>query len=242
MMTQGMFDVRANRLIARDVFEIVLEGNTAAIQAPGQFVSIRLDGLFLRRPISVCDWDDSSLRLIYKVVGKGTACLSRLQRGEKADVLSGLGNGFSVEKARGKRVALIGGGVGVPPLYGLMRMLKGEDVSCVLGFNEASDVFFEKEFVDLGAKVSVTTADGSQGIKGFVTNALQKMDYDYYYACGPMPMLKAIHALGGEGQLSLEARMGCGFGACVGCSMQMKTGMKRVCSEGPVFTSEEVIL
>ena len=242
MITQGTFEVKDNRAIARDVWEITLAGDTSALKHPGQFVDVHLDGLFLRRPISVCTWDVTSMKMIYKVMGKGTACLSNLHEGDKLDMLTGLGNGFTPASAKGKRIAIIGGGVGVPPLYGLMQQLKAEDVHCVLGFNAAADVFYVKEFEDLGAKVTVTTVDGSYGMKGFVTDALKQIDYDYYFACGPMPMLKAVHALGKEGQLSLEARMGCGFGVCMSCSCQMQTGMKRICLEGPVFTSQEVKL
>jgi dihydroorotate dehydrogenase electron transfer subunit len=242
MITQGIFEVAENRPVARDVWEITLLGDTSAMKHPGQFANIHLDGLFLRRPISVCTWDDKSMRLIYKVMGKGTACMSQLIKGDKLDMLTGLGNGFTPAAARGKRTAIIGGGVGVPPLYGLMQQLKGEDVHCILGFNTAADVFYVKEFEELGAKVTVTTVDGSLGMRGFVTDALKQIDYEYYFACGPMPMLKAVHALEKEGQLSLEARMGCGFGVCMSCSCQMQTGMKRICLEGPVFTSQEVKL
>jgi dihydroorotate dehydrogenase electron transfer subunit len=242
MITQGIFEVAENRPVARDVWEITLLGDTSAMKHPGQFANIHLDGLFLRRPISVCTWDDKSMRLIYKVMGKGTAYMSQLIKGDKLDMLTGLGNGFTPAAARGKRTAIIGGGVGVPPLYGLMQQLKGEDVHCILGFNTAADVFYVKEFEELGAKVTVTTVDGSLGMRGFVTDALKQIDYEYYFACGPMPMLKAVHALEKEGQLSLEARMGCGFGVCMSCSCQMQTGMKRICLEGPVFTSQEVKL
>lgn len=242
MTKQGMYEVTDNRPIARDVWEMTLRGDTSAISHPGQFVEIRLSGLFLRRPISVCSWDKESIRLIYKVIGKGTACLSDARQGDLLDVLTGLGNGFSIPEAKGKRIAIIGGGVGVPPLYGLIQKISKEDISCVLGFNAAEDMFYEKQFEEIGAKVIVTTADGSYGTKGFVTDALRKIDYDYYFACGPMPMLKAVHALGREGQLSLEVRMGCGFGVCMGCSMEMNSGMKRVCKDGPVFNSEEVLL
>lgn len=242
MITQSIFEVTKNHCIAKDVWEATLVGDTSSIKHPGQFVDVHFDGLFLRRPISICTWDKTSMRLIYKVMGKGTAYLSHLHEGDKLDILAGLGNGFSVAPARGKRIAIIGGGVGVPPLYGLMERLQGEDVTCVLGFNTSSDAFYQKEFEDLGAKVTVTTVDGSLGMKGFVTDALKQMAYDYYFACGPMPMLKAVHGLNKQGQLSLEARMGCGFGVCMSCSCQMMTGMKRICLEGPVFLSEEVKL
>ena len=242
MITQRIFEIVENKSIARDVWEITLKGDASAFRNPGQFANVHFDGLFLRRPISVCTWNKESLKMIYKVMGKGTACLSNLHVGDKLDLLTGLGNGFTPAAAKGKRIAIVGGGVGVPPLYGLMERLQGEDVHCVLGFNAAADVFYVKEFEDLGAKVTVTTVDGSMGMKGFVTDALKQFDYDYYFACGPMPMLKAVHALNKEGQLSLEARMGCGFGVCMSCSCQMMTGMKRICLEGPVFTSAEVKL
>lgn len=242
MIQECTFTVTDNRPIARDVYEITLSGDASAFKHPGQFANVKLDGLFLRRPISVCAWDDKSMKMIYKVTGKGTDFMSHLLKGDTLDMLTGLGNGFSVSPAKGRRIAIIGGGVGVPPLYGLMQQLKGEDVHCVLGFNTSADVFYAEEFEYLGAKVTVTTVDGSFGMKGFVTDALKQMDYDYYFACGPMPMLKAVHALGKDGQLSLEARMGCGFGVCMSCSCQMQTGMKRICLEGPVFTSQEVKL
>ncbi len=240
MTSQSMFEIAGNHKIARDVWEMRLAGDTAAIKHPGQFVNIRLDGLFLRRPISVCTFGEGYLTIIYKVVGKGTAQMAGMKAGDRLDVLTGLGNGFNAAPALGKRIALIGGGVGVPPLYGLMERLRGEDVICVLGFQNAADVFYVEEFERLGARVAVTTADGSAGRKGFVTDALKEMDYGYYFACGPEPMLRAVHRLGGEGQLSFEARMGCGFGACMGCSCETLTGGKRICLEGPVLLSGEV--
>lgn len=238
---QGLYEILENRPLAHDVYQLALRGDTSAFTAPGQFANIRLEGLYLRRPISVCQWDGQTLTLIYKVVGKGTALMARMQPGQTLDLLTGLGNGFDTAPARGKRIAVIGGGVGVPPLYGLVKHLAGEDVTCVLGFNSAEDVFYRQEFAALGARVSVTTADGSAGVKGFVTDALKTMDYDYYFACGPEPMLKAVHGLGGDGQLSFEERMGCGFGACMGCSCKTLTGHKRICVEGPVMHSGEVM-
>ena len=242
MVKQGIYEVAENRLIAKNVWEMKLLGDTSAIAHPGQFVNIRLDGLYLRRPISVCHWDANSLSIIYKEMGKGTEKMATMKSGEKLDLLTGLGNGFSITPARGKKIVLIGGGVGVPPLYALMQKLKGEDVSCVMGFNTSADVFYVKEFEDLGVKVTVTTVDGSVGMKGFVTDALKQMHYDYYFTCGPMPMLRAVHGLGGDGQLSFEARMGCGVGVCMSCSCEMLTGSKRICLEGPVFLSSEVKL
>ncbi len=234
-----MYEITANVCIAPNVYEMTIAGDTSNIKAPGQFVNIRIDGLYLRRPISICDWGDGWIRLIYKVVGKGTAKMSEMTAGHKLDVLVGLGNGYNMEAARGKKIVLVGGGVGVPPLYGLAKRLAGENITCVLGFNTASEVFYADKFAEF-AQVHVTTADGTCGIKGFVTDALKDMDYDYYLTCGPEPMLKAVHGLGREGQLSFEARMGCGFGACMGCSCETLTGTKRICVEGPVMKSGEV--
>ena len=242
MAIEGLYEIAKNLPLARDVYEMTLLGDTGSILQPGQFVNIRLQGLFLRRPISVCTWREGRMTLIYKVVGKGTALMSTLSAGEKLNLLVGLGNGFDAAPARGKKIALVGGGVGVPPLYGLMEQLRGEDVACVLGFNTAVDAFYEKEFHNLGASVTVTTVDGSLGIKGFVTDALKNMAYDYYFTCGPEPMLRAVHRLGKEGQLSFEARMGCGFGACMGCSCQTIAGNRRICVDGPVMSSGEVLL
>ena len=242
MAIEGLYEIAKNLPLARDVYEMTLLGDTGSILQPGQFVNIQLQGLFLRRPISVCTWREGRMTLIYKVVGKGTALMSTLAAGEKLNLLVGLGNGFDAAPARGKKIALVGGGVGVPPLYGLMEQLRGEDVACVLGFNTAADAFYEKEFHNLGASVTVTTVDGSLGIKGFVTDALKNMTYDYYFTCGPEPMLRAVHRLGKEGQLSFEARMGCGFGACMGCSCQTIAGNRRICVDGPVMSSREVLL
>ena len=234
-----MLEIRKNALLAPDVYEMTLVGDASAITAPGQFINIRLDGLYLRRPISVCDWGEGWIRVIYKVVGKGTAQMAQMTPGQKLDVLTGLGNGYDLAPARGKRIALVGGGVGIPPLYGLAKRLGGEAFCCVLGFNRASEIFYAEEFARYG-KVIITTADGSAGVRGFVTDALRQLDYDYYFACGPEPMLRAVHALGKEGQLSFEARMGCGFGACMGCSCETLAGPKRICVDGPVMRSGEV--
>lgn len=234
-----MLEIGKNALLAPDVYEMTLVGDASAITAPGQFINIRLDGLYLRRPISVCDWGEGWIRVIYKVVGKGTAQMAQMTPGQKLDVLTGLGNGYDLAPARGKRIALVGGGVGIPPLYGLVKRLGGEAFCCVLGFNRASEVFYAEEFAQYG-KVVLTTADGSAGVRGFVTDALRQLDYDYYFACGPEPMLRAVHALGKEGQLSFEARMGCGFGACMGCSCETLAGPKRICVDGPVMRSGEV--
>lgn len=220
-----------------------LAGDTSDITAPGQFVNIKLDGLFLRRPISVCDSEDGTLTLIYKVVGKGTEQMSKMPVGERLDILTGLGNGYDTEKS-GNAPLLVGGGVGVPPLYMLAKKLIGEgkQVKVILGFNTADEVFYKDEFAALGATVTVATVDGSMGVKGFVTDAMAGMDYTYFYTCGPEPMLKALYkASETSGQMSFEERMGCGFGACMGCSCKTVTGNKRICKEGPVLEKEDVI-
>lgn len=242
-MKQGIFTVTENRKIVPSVYEMTLSGDTSAITAPGQFVNIQLDGFFLRRPISVCDCEDGTLRLIYKVVGKGTEAMSGLTSGTELDILTGLGNGYNTEVS-GDKPLLLGGGVGVPPMYMLCKKLlaEGKDVTVILGFNTESEVFYEEEFKALGAKVLVTTADGSKGIKGFVTDAMNEVDYSYFYTCGPEPMLKAVYNKSTtSGQLSFEERMGCGFGACMGCSCKTKYGNKRICKDGPVLVKEEII-
>lgn len=242
-MKQSIFTVTENRKIASSVYEMTLSGDTSSVTAPGQFVNIRLDGFFLRRPISVCDCESGTLRLIYKVVGNGTQAMSKLQNGTELDVLTGLGNGYDTEKS-GDRPLLLGGGVGVPPMYILAKKLISEekDVTVILGFNTENEVFYENEFQALGAKVLVTTADGSKGIKGFVTDAMDKVDYTYFYTCGPEPMLKAVYNKSTtSGQFSFEERMGCGFGACMGCSCKTKYGSKRICKDGPVLEKEEII-
>ena len=242
-MKQGIFTVTENREIAPSVYEMTLSGDTSAITAPGQFVNIQLDGFFLRRPISVCDCENGELKIIYKVVGKGTQAMSGLTSGTESDVLTGLGNGYHTEVS-GEKPLLLGGGVGVPPMYMLCKKLisEGKDVTVVLGFNTASEVFYEEEFKALGAKVLVTTADGSKGIKGFVTDAMNDIDYTYFYTCGPEPMLKAVYNKSAtSGQFSFEERMGCGFGACMGCSCKTKYGNKRICKDGPVLVKEEII-
>ena len=240
---KGSYEILENRQIASAVFQMRLSGDTQWLTAPGQFVNIQIEGFFLRRPISVCSWKVGEMTLIYKVVGKGTDAMAKMAPGEKLDLLTGLGNGFNTAKATGK-IALVGGGVGVPPLYGLAKALKaeGKEVVAVLGFNSRDDVFYKAEFEALGVPVTVTTVDGSAGVKGFVTTALAEMEYDYYCACGPMAMLAAVHKTGKPGQLSFEERMGCGFGACMGCSCQTIAGTKRICVEGPVMDAAEVVL
>lgn len=241
-MTQGIYRVDHNRLLAPDVWEMHLTGDTAAISAPGQFINIKLEGFFLRRPISICDWDSQGITIIYKVVGRGTAALSDVEPGMDLDVLCGLGNGFDVSKC-GQHTLVIGGGAGVPPMYGLAKALlnAGKTPVAILGFNKKEEIFYEDQFRALGVKTIVTTVDGSYGKKGFVTDALPK-SYDYFCACGPLPMLKAVcNASATSGLLSFEERMGCGFGACMGCSCQTKYGSKRICKDGPVLEKEEII-
>lgn len=241
-MKQVNLKIISNVKIAKDVYKMKLFGDVSAITSPGQFVNIKIDGLFLRRPISVCDCDNNTLTLIYKVVGRGTEVLSNMQEGE-LDVLTGLGNGYDLTLS-GETPLLLGGGVGVPPLYVLAKQLieMGKNVTVILGFNSKEDVFYEEEFKSLGANVLVTTVDGTYGIKGFVTDAVKNIDYSYFYTCGPEPMLKAVYrTLNTSGQFSFEERMGCGFGACMGCSCKTITGYKRICKEGPVLQKEEIL-
>ena len=236
-----LYQIIENAMIAPGVYLLDLAGDTSMLRAPGQFCQVRLPGFYQRRPISVCDWDESGMTLIYKAVGQGTDALSRMSAGEELDILNGLGNGYDVDGC-GKNPVVIGGGVGVPPLYALTKALlaKGKSPAVALGFNKAEEIFLLEEFEDLGVPVTVATVDGSAGIKGFVTAALPD-HYDSFFACGPLPMLKAVFAAcHTPGQLSLEERMGCGFGACMGCSIQTKNGPKRVCREGPVFRKEEL--
>lgn len=236
------FTVVSNIKIAKDVFLMKLYGNTEKITRPGQFIHIELPGFFLRRPISVCDLDGYKLTIVYKIFGDGTEYLNKLPAGTVLDALTGLGNGFDTEKS-GARPLLIGGGVGVPPLYMLAKRLikDGKRPAVLLGFNSADDVFFKEEFERLGLKTIVATADGSMGVKGFVTDALGQFTYDYIFTCGPMPMLKAVYAKTETGgQYSFEERMGCGIGACMGCVCQTKKGYKRLCKEGPVLKREEI--
>lgn len=241
-MKQGFFEITENIPLTENVYKMVLRGDVSAITAPGQFVNIQLDGLYLRRPISVCDVSGDCLTIIYKVVGKGTAKLSQMQRG-RLDLLTGLGNGYDLSCA-GDHPVLLGGGVGVPPMYLLAKRLlaEGKQVQVILGFNTQKEVFYEKEFRELGAQVTVTTVDGSYGTQGFVTDVLKDMDYTYFYTCGPEPMLKAVYrASQTSGQMSFEKRMGCGFGACMGCSCKTITGYKRICKEGPVMRKEGIL-
>ncbi|MGN0548045.1 MAG: dihydroorotate dehydrogenase electron transfer subunit [Acutalibacteraceae bacterium] len=242
-MTQGLMKITENKLIAERTYYMTLEGDTSAITAPGQFVNIKLDGFYLRRPISVCDCEDGKLTIIYKVVGNGTEKMSELSAGEELDILCGLGNGYDTSKSGGSPV-LIGGGVGVPPMYMLCKKLisEGKNVSVILGFNSEKEIFGVEEFEATGAKVYVATVDGSVGTKGFVTDVLKDIDYSYFYTCGPMSMFKAIEGIAKtSGQYSFEERMGCGFGACMGCSCKTKYGNKRICKDGPVLEREEIV-
>lgn len=243
-MDDKIFTLTDNRKIATAVYRATLSGDTSAIVRPGQFVNIKLDGLYLRRPISVCDRKENTLTLIYKVVGEGTDMMSRMKAGERLDILTGLGNGYDTSKS-GAKPLLVGGGVGVPPLYMLCRELisEGKSVTVVCGFNTKDEVFYEDEFKALGASVHIATADGSYGTKGFVTDVIKDLpEYSYFYSCGPMPMFRAMEkVVKTGGQYSLEERMGCGFGACMGCSCETLYGNKRICRDGPVLEREEII-
>ena len=241
-MKQGIFEILSNTPLTDSVYKMVLSGDTSAVTNCGQFVNIQLAGKFLRRPISVCDYDESTLTIIYKAVGSGTEQMSAMIPGEKLDILTGLGNGYDISLS-GDHPVLLGGGVGVPPMYNLAKKLvgQGKQVTVILGFNTQSEIFYENEFKALGCDVAVTTVDGSYGIKGFVTDALP-VSYSYFYTCGPEPMLKAVYkATSTSGQMSFEERMGCGFGACMGCSCKTLTGYKRICKEGPVMMKEEIL-
>ena len=241
-MKQSIFEIIENTALTSNVYRMRLAGDTSAITAPGQFVNIKLDGKFLRRPISVCDCKPGELTIVYKVVGKGTEQMANMHVAEELDILTGLGNGYDLTVS-GDKPLLLGGGVGVPPMYMLAKQLiaEGKDVTVILGFNKADEIFYEMEFRALGANVIVATADGSYGVKGFVTDAMPA-DYTYFYTCGPEPMLKAVwKATKTSGQMSFEERMGCGFGACMGCSCKTLTGYKRICREGPVMRKEEIL-
>ncbi|MBS6440280.1 MAG: dihydroorotate dehydrogenase electron transfer subunit [Clostridiales bacterium] len=242
-MKQVFYTVEENRKIAKNVYKLRLHGDTSAITAPGQFVNLKIEGCYLRRPLSVCDTEGEELTLLYKVVGRGTEILSKIPEGRELDTLTGLGNGFDLS-VNTKRPLLVGGGVGVPPLYKLAKDLlaKGAKPTAVLGFNQAEEVFYREEFEALGVQVVLMTADGSAGRKGFVTDAIGDLSYDYFYTCGPEPMFRALEkVVKGPGEYSFEERMGCGFGACMGCSCKTKYGAKRICKEGPVLKREEIV-
>ena len=241
-MKQSIFEIVSNEALTDVVYRMVLVGDTSAITNCGQFVDLRLPEKYLRRPISVCDYNDTTLTLIYKVVGSGTEIMSTLTPGTKLDVLTGLGNGYDTSLS-GDRPVLVGGGVGVPPMYNLCKKLiaEGKQAQVVLGFNTGAEIFLAEEFKALGAQVYVATADGSVGTKGFVTDVIKTLSYTYFYSCGPMPMFRAMEqVMTTSGQYSFEERMGCGFGACMGCTIQTNAGYKRVCKDGPVFAREEV--
>ena len=242
-MKKVLLTVIENKALTESVYQMKLQGDVSDVTASGQFVNILLEGLYLRRPISVCDCERDLLTIVYKVVGKGTEQMSRMKGGEVLDVLVGLGNGYDLTLA-GQEPLLLGGGVGVPPMFLLAKKLieMGKKVTVILGFNTKSEVFYEEEFKAIGARVIVATADGSYGVKGFVTDAMKDLSYSYFYTCGPEPMLKAVYkASGTEGQFSFEERMGCGFGACMGCSCKTVTGYKRICKDGPVLKKEEIL-
>ena len=242
-MIQSIFEIRSNEALTDSIYKMVLVGDTSDIKNPGQFINIKLDGFYLRRPISICDFDEKTITIIYKVVGSGTEAMAKMEKGEKLDVLVALGNGFDTSKS-GENPVLIGGGVGVPPMYNLCKKLinEGKKVSVILGFNSKCDVFYEDEFKNLGADVYVTTADGSYGKKGFVTDVLCDLEYTYFYTCGPSPMFKAIENIAKtSGQYSFEERMGCGFGACMGCSCKTKYKNIRICKDGPVLEREVIV-
>ncbi|MBP5397580.1 MAG: dihydroorotate dehydrogenase electron transfer subunit [Bacteroidales bacterium] len=243
-LKKEIFTIEANRELAPSSWLLTLSGDTSAIAGSGQFVQIALPGKYLRRPISVCDREGGKLTLLYKVVGAGTDQLSKMKTGECLEILTGLGNGFDVS-ASGMNVLLVGGGMGVAPLYLLAKELlsAGRKVQVVLGFNKDSEICLEEEFRALGVAVTISTADGSRGVKGFVTDAIHTLSepYDYFYTCGPMVMMKAVCALcPTEGQASLEERMGCGFGICYGCTVATVEGPRRVCADGPVFTKAQL--
>lgn len=244
MERKSKYIVLENNKIAKDVYKMILKGDTSCITKPGQFINIEIEGLYLRRPISVCDYSDDTITIIYKVVGQGTEKMSQMPAGIELDILTGLGNGFDVN-CSGETPLLIGGGVGTPPMYRLCKDLvkQGKKPIVILGFASKDDVFYEEELKDLGAEVYISTVDGSYGTKGFVTDVMRNLDnYTYFYACGPINMLKAVYNESKtEGELSFEERMGCGFGACMGCSCKTKYGNKRICKDGPVLKKEEVI-
>ena len=239
-MDTKIYTIISNRQLTGSVYEMKLEGDTSMITAPGQFVNIKLEGFYLRRPISICDWNENELTLVYKTVGQGTKAMSKMEPGTELDILCSLGNGYDLDKIPQEPV-LAGGGVGVPPMYGLAKALiaQGKKPTVVLGFNTEHEVFYEEEFKALGAEVKVMTADGSYGSKGFVTDGFDTAEYAC--ACGPEVMLKAIADKAKDGQYSFEARMACGFGGCMGCSCETKYGAKRICKEGPVLEQEEII-
>ena len=242
-MKQGLFTIRENRKRAKNVFSMVLEGDTTGIQRPGQFLNVALEGFYLRRPFSVCDWDAGSLTILYKLVGAGTRHMASLEKGHVLDILTGLGNGYDMDPA-GSSPLLVGGGAGIPPLYGLAKRLARPGVCphVVLGFRTKDEAFYVEAFQNLGCRVTVSTQDGSMGIPGLVTEGMEGERPSYLYACGPEGMLRAVYEkVSCDGQFSFEERMACGFGACMGCSCQTKYGSKRICKEGPVLRRGEIL-
>ena len=242
-MLQSIFEIVSNKNLCTNTWEMVLRGDNSAITAPGQFVQLLLENHYLRRPISVCNVEGDELTIIYKVVGHGTEAMSAYEPGRKIDILAGLGNGYDLTTV-GDAPLLIGGGAGVPPMYYLARRLiaMGKAVTVILGFNTAEEIFYEEEFRAIGAKVIVTTVDGSYGVKGFVTDGMKELTYSSTCCCGPEPMLKAVYSASAtSGQYSFEERMGCGFGACMGCTCETKYSHKRICKDGPVLVKEEII-
>ena len=242
-MINEIYEIVSNEPLTETVYKMVLSGDTNCVTAPGQFINIKISGFYLRRPISICDYESGKMTIVYKVVGGGTEALSKMKSGEKLDCLASLGNGYSLDKS-GDKPLLIGGGVGVPPLYALCKILiaEGKTPTVILGFNTKDEIFLEEDFKALGVNVIVATTDGSYGTKGFVTDAMADVDYTYFYTCGPEPMFRAIEkCVKTSGQYSFEERMGCGFGACMGCSCKTKYGYKRICKDGPVLEREEIV-
>ncbi len=241
-MKREMLKIDHVKKLQNDIYAMTLLGDFSEVNAPGQFINIHIDGFYLRRPISICCYNDTSLTILFKTVGEGTEKLSRMTKGDSVDVLYLLGNGFDITKS-GKKPLLVGGGIGVPPLYGLAEAMveKGIIPQVVMGFNSSEDLILEEKFKAIGINPIVTTVDGSVGTKGFVTDAMKELDYDYIYTCGPEPMLKAVYDIAPDGQFSFEARMACGFGACMGCSCETKYGSKRICKDGPVLYKEEIV-
>jgi dihydroorotate dehydrogenase electron transfer subunit len=242
-MKQGVFTVADNRPLSRRLSRLRLNGDSSAIAGPGQFVSLSLPGFFLRRPFSVCDWDASGFSIVYEQVGKGTEAMLSLTPGDTLDVLTGLGNGFDLRRA-GNAPLLVGGGSGVSPMLGLTRRLlsEGRTPHVILGFSGREDVALLEDFRLIGVCPTVTTLDGSFGLRGFVTDALDDLEPSFFYACGPEAMLRAVsERCACDGQLSFDARMGCGFGACMGCTRPTRSGPKRVCKDGPVFDKGEIL-
>lgn len=242
-MKQTTLMVYKNNPIIAGVYKLVLSGNVSAIQRPGQFIELAVPGHFLRRPFSVCDWDRDSVTVVYRVIGEGTKCLAAMMPGEGLDALTGLGNGFDTSVS-GNRPLLVAGGSGVPMMLCLAKKLlsEGKAVTAILGYRTASDIFLADDIRYLGVDVRLTTEDGSAGVRGMVTDAMADLDYTYFYTCGPEAMFRAVNAAAKtSGQFSLEARMGCGYGACMGCTIETKNGPKRVCKDGPVFMREDLL-